>query len=51
MKRKGQTIGEWALIVGLVSVFSMFTWFSLADDLKVIADTLINSLGQASQQN
>lgn len=50
MKKKGQDIGEWALIVGMVAVISMLTWFTIADRLKEIGLGVTSSLAQVSQQ-
>jgi len=50
MKKKGQDIGEWALIVGLIAVISMVTWFTIADKLKEIGLGITGKLVQVSQQ-
>jgi len=50
MKKKGQDVGEWGLILGLVACISMVTWFTVADKLKEIGSTLGDKLTQVSQQ-
>lgn len=50
MKKKGQDIGEWALVVGFIAVVTMISWFTVADKIKEIGTTLGNTLTQASSQ-
>ena len=49
-KKRGADIGEWGLILGLVACISMVSWFTVADKLQEIGDTLGNKLTQVSQQ-
>ena len=50
MKKKGQNIGEWFIIVALVSIISMFVLFTIADRLKEVNTNITNKLTQVSQQ-
>ncbi len=50
MKKKGQDMSEWGLIVALVAVISMLTWFTVADKLKEIGLGVTEKLAQVSQQ-
>ena len=50
MKKNGQDIGEWGLVVGFIALISVVTWFTIADKLHDIGSTLGNTLTQVSQQ-
>ena len=49
-KKTGQDVGEWGLIIALVAVISMITWFTIADRLKEIGLGVTQKLEQVSQQ-
>jgi len=50
MKKKGQDVGEWILVLGFIALISVVTWFTIADKLQAIGGTLGNTLTQVSQQ-
>jgi len=49
MKKKGQEIAEWGLILAVLAVISMLTWQTLGDRLKETGSNVSFLLNQANQ--
>jgi len=44
---KGQTMAEYALIVGLIAVFTVAVWTTLGTDIQTIVSSISTSLSGA----
>ena len=49
IKKKGQSIAEWGLVVALISVFSMYVLFIMGDKLKELQQRIGIALNQSDQ--